>query len=219
MIDLGEVKVGVMWHAIVPRMAREFTVIAPDLRGFGDISKPASTPDHLLCSNEGWRRTRSFCYNTSASSNFLWQGTTGADAMPMACCSIIPTGEAFRRADMKFGLGYWHWFFLAQTPTISTSAADGNNSIPRRSPITWAAAITINSMKPTPARSASNALCSCCAAVSERSQSGMMCCPSGVTGWQCAEESDRRTITLPNRRRMRPAKHCTNSSESEYESV
>jgi haloacetate dehalogenase len=27
---------------------------------------------------------------------------------------IIPTGEAFRRADMRFGLGYWHWFFLAQ---------------------------------------------------------------------------------------------------------
>jgi haloacetate dehalogenase len=27
---------------------------------------------------------------------------------------IIPTGEAFRRADMAFGLGYWHWFFLAQ---------------------------------------------------------------------------------------------------------
>ncbi len=27
---------------------------------------------------------------------------------------IIPTGEAFRRADMAFGMGYWHWFFLAQ---------------------------------------------------------------------------------------------------------
>ena len=27
---------------------------------------------------------------------------------------IIPTYEAFRRADMTFALGYWHWFFLAQ---------------------------------------------------------------------------------------------------------
>ncbi len=26
----------------------------------------------------------------------------------------MPTGEHFRRADMRFGLGYWHWFFLAQ---------------------------------------------------------------------------------------------------------
>jgi haloacetate dehalogenase len=32
----------------------------------------------------------------------------------VAVLDIIPTGEAFRRADMRFGLGYWHWFFLAQ---------------------------------------------------------------------------------------------------------
>jgi haloacetate dehalogenase len=32
----------------------------------------------------------------------------------LAVLDIIPTGEAFRRADMAFGLGYWHWFFLAQ---------------------------------------------------------------------------------------------------------
>src|SRR5665213_2144023 len=32
----------------------------------------------------------------------------------LATLDIIPTGEHFRRADMKFGLGYWHWFFLAQ---------------------------------------------------------------------------------------------------------
>ena len=32
----------------------------------------------------------------------------------LAVLDIIPTGEAFRRADMSFALGYWHWFFLAQ---------------------------------------------------------------------------------------------------------
>jgi haloacetate dehalogenase len=32
----------------------------------------------------------------------------------LAVLDIIPTGEVFRRADMAFGLGYWHWFFLAQ---------------------------------------------------------------------------------------------------------
>jgi haloacetate dehalogenase len=34
--------------------------------------------------------------------------------LKLAVLDIIPTGEAFRRADMAFGLGYWHWFFLAQ---------------------------------------------------------------------------------------------------------
>jgi haloacetate dehalogenase len=32
----------------------------------------------------------------------------------LAVLDIIPTGEAFRRADKSFGLAYWHWFFLAQ---------------------------------------------------------------------------------------------------------
>jgi haloacetate dehalogenase len=32
----------------------------------------------------------------------------------LAVLDIIPTGEAFRRADARFGLAYWHWFFLAQ---------------------------------------------------------------------------------------------------------
>jgi haloacetate dehalogenase len=34
--------------------------------------------------------------------------------LKLAVLDIIPTGEAFRRTDMAFGLGFWHWFFLAQ---------------------------------------------------------------------------------------------------------
>jgi haloacetate dehalogenase len=32
----------------------------------------------------------------------------------LAVLDIVPTWEAFSRADMEFGLSYWHWFFLAQ---------------------------------------------------------------------------------------------------------
>ncbi|WP_390624003.1 alpha/beta fold hydrolase [Fodinicola feengrottensis] len=35
-----------MWHRVAPELAREYTVIATDLRGFGDSGKPASAPDH-----------------------------------------------------------------------------------------------------------------------------------------------------------------------------
>ena len=35
-----------MWHAVAPGLAERFTVVAPDLRGYGESSKPASTPDH-----------------------------------------------------------------------------------------------------------------------------------------------------------------------------
>src|SRR5204863_3606171 len=35
-----------MWHKIAPALARDFTVVATDLRGYGDSGKPPSTPDH-----------------------------------------------------------------------------------------------------------------------------------------------------------------------------
>src|SRR5215211_8111085 len=35
-----------MWHLLAPRLAEDFTVFATDLRGYGDSSKPESTPDH-----------------------------------------------------------------------------------------------------------------------------------------------------------------------------
>ena len=35
-----------MWHRIAPALAEEFTVVCPDLRGYGDSAKPPTTPDH-----------------------------------------------------------------------------------------------------------------------------------------------------------------------------
>ena len=43
----GHPQTHMMWHALAPWFARDFTVIAPDLRGYGESSKPESTPDHL----------------------------------------------------------------------------------------------------------------------------------------------------------------------------
>src|ERR1700694_4262978 len=42
----GHPQTHVMWHRVAPLLAREFTVVAPDLRGYGDSSKPPSTADH-----------------------------------------------------------------------------------------------------------------------------------------------------------------------------
>src|SRR5687768_2811455 len=42
----GNPQTHVMWHEVAPRLAEAFTVVASDLRGYGDSSKPATTPDH-----------------------------------------------------------------------------------------------------------------------------------------------------------------------------
>ena len=35
-----------MWHKVAPALAEKFTVVCPDLRGYGDSSKPEGAPDH-----------------------------------------------------------------------------------------------------------------------------------------------------------------------------
>ena len=44
----------------------------------------------------------------------------------LAVLDIIPTLEAWRRADMKFGLGYWHWYFLAQPEDLPEMLMSAN---------------------------------------------------------------------------------------------
>src|SRR5919197_261382 len=37
----------VMWHKIAPRLAQDFTVVAADLRGYGDSGKPHRDQEQL----------------------------------------------------------------------------------------------------------------------------------------------------------------------------
>jgi haloacetate dehalogenase len=43
----------VHWHLVAPQLAKDFTVVAADLRGYGDSGKPRGLPDH---SNYSFRR-------------------------------------------------------------------------------------------------------------------------------------------------------------------
>ena len=123
----GHPQTHVMWHRVAPRLANEWTVVAMDLRGYGDSSKPETTPDHEPYSKRAMARDavavmRHFGFDVFDVAGHDRGGRVAyrlALDQPervrrVATLDIIPTGEHFRRADMKFGLGYWHWFFLAQ---------------------------------------------------------------------------------------------------------
>lgn len=123
----GHPQTHMCWHAVATLLARDFTVVAADLRGYGDSSKPPTTADHAPYSKRAMAEDQVALMRALGFERF---GVAGHDrggrvayrmaldhperVAKLAVLDIIPTGEAFRRADMSFGLGFWHWFFLAQ---------------------------------------------------------------------------------------------------------
>jgi len=116
-----------MWHLIAPKLAEEFTVVATDLRGYGDSSKPASDADHApyskramaedqieVMSQLGFERFALCGHDRGGRVGYRMALDHSGVVTKLAVLDIVPTWEAFSRADMVFGLSYWHWFFLAQ---------------------------------------------------------------------------------------------------------
>jgi len=123
----GHPQTHVMWHKVAPRLAESFSVVVPDLRGYGQSSKPPTTEDHAPYSKRAMARDnlnlmRHFAFETFAVAGHDRGGRCAyrmaldhpQAVTRLAVLDIIPTGEAFRRANRDFGLGYWHWFFMAQ---------------------------------------------------------------------------------------------------------
>lgn len=116
-----------MWHLVAPRLSEDFTVVVTDLRGYGDSSKPETTEDHepyskRVMAEDQISVMRHFGFDRFALCGHDRGGRVGYRmaldhpevVTKLAVLDIVPTWEAFSRADMSFGLGYWHWFFLAQ---------------------------------------------------------------------------------------------------------
>jgi len=123
----GHPQTHVMWHRVAPNLAREFTVVAMDLRGYGESSKPPTTEDHEPYSKRAMARDAVAVMQRLGFERFAVAGHDRGGRVAyrlaldhpervtrLATLDILPTYEHFARADMRFGLGYWHWFFLAQ---------------------------------------------------------------------------------------------------------
>ncbi|MFI0445430.1 alpha/beta fold hydrolase [Actinomadura sp. 6N118] len=116
----------VMWHRVAPRLAERFTVIATDLRGFGASGTPPSTPDHApYCMRAialdqaevmralGYERFAVVGHDRGARCAYRMALDHPQAVARLAVLDIVPTGDAFDRADRDFALGYWVWSFLA----------------------------------------------------------------------------------------------------------
>jgi haloacetate dehalogenase len=116
-----------MWHATAPTLADAFTIICADLPGYGASGKPPSTPDHASYSKVAMARDAVQMMQHLGFSRFSVAGHDRGGRVAyrmaldhpdriarLAVLDIIPTGEAFERADMRLALGFWPWSLLAQ---------------------------------------------------------------------------------------------------------
>ncbi|HEX6676727.1 MAG TPA: alpha/beta fold hydrolase [Actinomycetes bacterium] len=114
------------WHRVAPELAERCTVVATDLRGYGDSGTPSSTPDHAPYSMRELARDQVEVMHQLGYDRFAVAGhDRGARCAyrlaldhpgavtRLAVLDVVPTAEAFRGAGRDFLLGLWVWSFLA----------------------------------------------------------------------------------------------------------
>lgn len=117
----------VMWHLVAPQLADRFTVIVPDLRGYGDSSKPRGDEDHYAYSKRALARDQVELMAALGHERFAVVGHDRGGRVAhrlaldepnrvtrLVLLDIVPTRTMFQKVDRPIGLGIYHWFFLAQ---------------------------------------------------------------------------------------------------------
>lgn len=118
----------VMWHPIASRLAERYTVICPDLRGYGDSAKPASDDTHAPYSKRamaadqvavmahfGFDRFQAVGHDRGARVGHRMALDHPDRVERLAVLDIVPTRDVFRTADQALATAYYHWFFLIQS--------------------------------------------------------------------------------------------------------
>lgn len=130
----------VMWHKVVSELSKNYYVICPDLRGYGDSSKPKGDSEHILYSKKSMSKDMIELMKKLGFEKFFVAGhDRGArvthrmcldypDSILKACVmDITPTYHMFKNTDQAFATGYYHWFFLIQADNLPETMI-GNNA-------------------------------------------------------------------------------------------
>ena len=121
-----------MWHRVAPALAERFTVVAPDLRGYGDSGKPQNTGgqgggDHAAYSKRamaqdmvevmealGHRRFRLAAHDRGARVAHRLALDHPDRVEKLCLMDIVPSSVVYGTVTKQVATAYWHWFFLIQ---------------------------------------------------------------------------------------------------------
>ena len=120
-----------MWHGLAPLLANDFTLVIPDLRGYGDSQKPPSLPDAANQSKRAMAADMAQLMAALGHERFHAVGhDRGARVLHRLCLDfeervvsacvmdIVPTLTTFEMTSQALATAYFHWFFLIQAAPL-----------------------------------------------------------------------------------------------------
>lgn len=129
----------VIWHRVAQRLRDRFFLVMPDLRGYGDSSKPAGDENHANYSKRAMAADMVALMRTLGHPRF---GLVGHDrggrvahrlaldhrdaVTKLSVLDIAPTLDMYEATDMRFAAAYYHWFHLIQPAPLPERMIGGD---------------------------------------------------------------------------------------------
>lgn len=127
----GHPQTHVMWHRVAPKLAEHFTVVAMDLRGYGDSARATGDAQHLVYSKRemardavavmqhyGFGRFQVLAHDRGARVAHRLAADHPEAVERLLLLDIAPTLAMYSNTTEAFATAYWHWFFLIQPPPL-----------------------------------------------------------------------------------------------------
>jgi haloacetate dehalogenase len=128
-----------MWHTIVSKLSQKYYLVCPDLRGYGDSSKPEGDELHITYSKKTMAKDMVTLMSHLGFKEFFVAGhDRGARVTHRMCLDypnsvlkacvmdITPTYHMFKHTNQAFATGYYHWFFLIQPDNLPETLIGSN---------------------------------------------------------------------------------------------
>jgi haloacetate dehalogenase len=129
----------VMWHRVAQLLDKDFFLVMPDLRGYGDSSKAPGLPDHSNYSKRALAQDMVEVMDALGVARFSLCGHDRGGRVAhrlavdhpervQALCviDIAPTLDMYAATNMEFARAYYHWFHLIQPQPLPESMIGGN---------------------------------------------------------------------------------------------
>jgi len=128
-----------IWHRVAPELAKHYSVVVADLRGYGASSKPHGKADHSTYSKRSMAADQHALMHLLGHEQFFLLGHDRGGRVShrlaldfpqsvrkLMVLDISPTLTMYENTTMEFARGYWHWFFLIQPAPVPETLIGAN---------------------------------------------------------------------------------------------